>query len=109
MGVPDFQSVMLPLLRLASDEQEHALREAIDALANELGLTESDRKELLPSGRQATFNNRVGWARTYLTKAGLIELPRRGHFSITPRGLAALKTNPPKINIAFVEQYPEFV
>ena len=98
MGVPDFQSVMLPLLRLASDEQEHALREAIDALANEFSLTESERKELLPSGRQATFNNRVGWARTYLTKAGLIELPKRGHFRITPRGLEALKKNPPKIN-----------
>jgi restriction system protein len=109
MGVPDFQSVMLPLLRLASDGQEHALRDAIDALANEFSLTEADRKELLPSGRQATFNNRVGWARTYLTKAGLIELPRRGHFRITPRGLEALKTNPPKINIAFLEQYPEFV
>jgi restriction system protein len=109
MGVPDFQSVMLPLLRLASDEQEHALREAIDALANEFNLTEADRKELLPSGRQATFNNRVGWARTYLTKAGLIELPRRGHFRITPRGLEALKTNPPRINITFLEQYSEFV
>ncbi len=64
MGVPDFQSVMLPLLRLASDEQEHALREAIDALADEFSLTEAERKELLPSGRQATFSNRVGWART---------------------------------------------
>jgi restriction system protein len=109
MGVPDFQSVMLPLLRLASDEQEHALREAIDALGDEFSLTEADRKELLPSGRQASFNNRVGWARTYLTKAGLIELPRRGHFRITSRGLEALKTKPPKINIAFLEQYPEFV
>jgi len=63
----------------------------------------------LPSGRQATFNNRVGWARTYLTKAGLIELPKRGHFHITPRGLDALKKNPPKINIPFLEQYPESV
>lgn len=109
MGVPDFQSVMLPLLRLASDEQEHALREAIDALADEFSLSDAERKELLPSGRQATFNNRVGWARTYLTKAGLIELPKRGHFRISPRGLEALKKNPPKINIAFLEQYPEFV
>jgi len=109
MGVPDFQSIMLPLLRLAGDGQEHVLREAIDALSVEFRLTEADRKELLPSGRQVTFNNRVGWARTYLTKAGLIELPKRGHFHITSRGLEALKTNPPKINIAFLEQYPEFI
>lgn len=109
MSIPDFQSVMLPLLRLASDRQGHALREAIDVLADEFSLTEEVRKQLLPSGRQATFNNRVGWARTYLTKAGLIELPRRGYFRITPRGLEALKSNPPKINIAFLEQYPEFV
>jgi len=109
MGVPDFQSVMLPLLRLVGDRQEHILREIIDALATEFRLTETDRKELLPSGRQATFNNRVGWARTYLHKAGLIESPRRGHLRITSKGLAALKTNPPKINIAFLEQYPEFI
>jgi len=109
MGVPDFQSIMLPLLRLASDGQEHLLRETIDALATKFQLTEADRKELLPSGRQATFNNRVGWARTYLTKARLIELPRRGHCRITSRGLEVLKANPPKINIAFLEQYPEFI
>ena len=109
MGIPDFQSIMLPLLRLAGDEQEHTLREAIEALANEFGLTEQERKELLPSGRQATFNNRVGWARTYLTKAGLIDLPKRGQFRITPRGLDVLKKNPPKINISFLDQYAEFV
>jgi len=109
MGVPDFQSVMLPLLRLVGDGQEHILREAIDALAAEFRLTEADRKELLPSGRQATFNNRVGWARTYLHKAGLIESPRRGYLRITSGGLEALKTNPPKINTAFLERYPEFI
>src|SRR5918995_516496 len=99
---------MLPLLRLAADGQEHSLREAIERLADEFGLNEEERKELLPSGSQATFDNRVGWARTYLKKAGLVDSPRRGHFRITARGLEALQENPKTINVKFLERYPEF-
>lgn len=73
---------MLPLLHFAGDEREHSLREAIEVLAGEFRLTEEEQKELLPSGRQPTFDNRVGWARTYMKKAGLLETPRRGYFRI---------------------------
>jgi restriction endonuclease Mrr len=74
MAIPDYQSAMLPLLRYAADGQEHFVREAIEELADQFQLTDQERKELLPSGRQATFDNRVGWARTYIKKAGLLNL-----------------------------------
>ncbi|BAU58124.1 Mrr restriction system protein [Halorhodospira halochloris] len=74
MAVPDYQSIMLPLLRLAEDGQEHSLRAAIQSLADNFELQDSERKELLPSGRQFKFDNRVGWARTYLKKAGLLDV-----------------------------------
>ena len=108
MTIPDYQTVMLPLLRLAADGEEHSLREAIERLADEFGLNEEERKELLPSGSQARFDNRVGWARTYMKKAGLVDSPRRGHFRITARGLEALQENPKTINVKFLERYPEF-
>jgi restriction system protein len=72
-------------------------------------LTEEERKELLPSGNQAVFDNRIGWARTYLKKSGLIEYPQRGHFQITDRGKSVLEKNPPVINVAFLRQFPEFI
>ncbi len=109
MTIPDYQTVMLPLLRFAADGQEHSLREAIESLSDHFHLSDDERKALLPSGRQATFDNRVGWARTYMKKAGLLQTPRRGYFTITDSGLRALKTNPDKINVKFLEQYPEFL
>ena len=109
MAIPDYQSIMLPLLRLVGNEKEHSLRDSIDTLAVKFNLSDEDRKELLPSGQQATFNNRVGWARTYMKKSGLVESTRRGYFRITERGLEVLRQNPPKIDTAFLRQYPEFV
>lgn len=109
MGVPDFQSIMLPLLKFASDKKEHTIREAIDKLAQEFDLTEEDMNALLPSGTQPIFDNRVGWSRTYLKKAGLLESKKRGHFNITPEGLKVLDQNPPKINIDFLMQFPGYV
>jgi len=109
MTIPDYQTVMLPLLQLAEDRQEHSFREAIERLADHIGLSEDERTELLPSGGQATFDNRVGWARTYMKKAGLLKSPRRGYFKITDRGLEALRTKPEAINVKFLEQYPEFL
>jgi len=109
MPIPDFQSFLLPLLHFAGDRKEHSLREAIEALAKQWGLTEAERAELLPSGRQATFDNRVGWARTYLAKAGLFESPRRACFRITERGLVVLAEKPAAINIRFLRRFPEFV
>lgn len=109
MGIPDYQSIMLPLLTFAGDRQEHSLRETIEALADEFNLADEERRELLPSGQQATFDNRVGWARTYLKKAGLLISTRRGYYQITERGVEVLKQKPPQITASFLKQFPEFV
>jgi len=108
MAIPDFQAILLPLLKLAGDQKRHSMQEAIQYLANTFQLTDEERKELLPSGKQAVFDNRVGWARTYLKKAGLLESPARSVFQITNRGVDLLQTNPSKINTAFLKKYPEF-
>jgi len=108
MAIPDYQTIMLPLLKFAGDGQEHSLRETIDFLAHEFNLSDEERKELLPSGSQATFDNRVGWARTYMKKAGLMESTRRGYFCITEQGKGVLAQNPQKINVKFLKQFPEF-
>jgi len=108
LGVPDFQLLMLPLLRVAADGKEHSLAEARDLLASEFELNSTDRNELLPSGRQSRFSNRVAWAKVYLQQAGLLLSTRRGHFQISERGREVLKTPPERIDIKFLERYPEF-
>jgi len=109
MTIPGFQSLMLPLLEILGDKKEHSLQEVIETLASRYHLTDEERRELLPSGRQSTFSNRVGWARTHMKKAALIAPTKRGCFQITERGLAVLKQPPTQINIAFLNKYPEFV
>ncbi len=110
MAIPDFQSVMLPLLRFAKNKaSEVSHREVVDALADEFGLSEKERKEMLPSGSQETFLNRVGWASTYMKKAGLLETMRRGFYKITDRGRELLLKQPESINIKLLRQYPEFL
>ncbi len=109
MAVPDYQQFMLPFLRILGDGQVHSLSEIKERLAEEFGLTEEDRKELLPSGRQRTFDNRVGWARTYLKKALLLESPERAKYRITSRGREALLMEPETIDVNFLSQYPEFL
>ena len=109
MAVPDYQTLMLPLLRLAADGHEHRFRDAVETLADDFGLSPEDRTELLPSGQQPLFNNRVGWANTYLKQAGLLESPRRGLFRITQRGRGLLKEQPERIDVSLLERYPEFV
>lgn len=99
---------MLPLLKAASDSQEHSLTEVIEALANQFQLTDEERNEMLPSGLQARFDNRVGWARTDLRMANLLESSGRGKFRITPRGLELLKSPPAKIDRKFLRQFPEY-
>jgi restriction system protein len=99
---------MLPLLKFYSDGKDHPFREAIEALALHFKLTEQERKEILPSGQQEIFDNRIGWARTYMKKAGLIEAPRRGVNRITPRGLDVLRKKPEKIDVNYLTQFKEF-
>ena len=107
--IPDFQAVLLPLLRVLSDEKEKTTIDTIESLASHFNLTEDERKELLPSGKQAIFDNRVGWARTYLKKAGIIESPRRGIVVITDRGIELLKSGVRELRVKDLKKYPEFV
>src|SRR3989344_8449855 len=100
---------MLPLLKCLNDGQERNVRDVIESLNSEFKLTEQEKQELLPSGQQPIFDNRVGWARTYLLKAGLIESPRRGFVRITHKGTEVLGKKPAKINVKFLEQFPEFI
>lgn len=109
VAVPDYQSFMLPLLKILGDQKEHSLKEIMEKLASEFNLSKEEQKELLPSGRQSKFVNRVGWARTYLKKAGLLKNVSRGNFIITERGLDVLKSNPPAIDVKYLEQFPEFI
>lgn len=108
MPIPDYQTLMLPLLRLAGDGDEHRFREAVDELAREFHLTDEERSDLLPSGTAPTFDNRVGWARTYLKQAGLLDSPKRGTFQITDLGKALLGENPEYIDVGLLDRYDGF-
>lgn len=107
MSIPDYQSLMLPVLALSS-KGEIRIGDAVERLAQQLSLTPQQRVELLPSGKQTLFGNRVHWAKTYLAKAGLIESTRRGHFRITERGRSALSTHPTRIDNTLLSQFDEF-
>lgn len=109
MPIPDFQSIMLPLLKHSADGQDHRLRDATDQLATEFKLTPAERQQMQLSGSQPLFYNRVAWACTYLRQAGLLEAPRRGLFHVTPRGRQALGENPERIDNHFLMRFPEFV
>lgn len=108
MAIPDYQTCMLPLLHFYSDGKEHTFREAIEALAKTFCLTDMELRELLPSGQQEIFHNRVGWARTYMKKAGLIDAPKRGVNIITQRGLDVLKSKPTKLDGKYLSRFKEF-
>jgi len=107
--IPDYQSLMLPLLKLVADKQEHKYRDLIENLATEFQVTDEERKELLASGNQAIFDNRVGWAKTYLKKAGLLDSPKRATFVITQIGLDTLKKNPDRVDAKYLRQFPAFL
>lgn len=107
--IPDYQSIMLQLLKFAKDGKEHSFRDAINYISDFFRLTDEERRIKLPSGYDIIINNRVGWARTYLKKAGLLEDPRRGFFKMTNRGIEVLMKDPPIIDVKFLMQFPEFV
>lgn len=108
MPIPDYQTLMLPLLALANDGADHPFRQAVDALAEHFALTDQERSELLPSGTAPVFGSRVGWARTYLKQAGLLDSPKRGFFRITDEGKALLDKNPQHIDNNLLNQYEAF-
>ena len=109
MTIPDFQTIMLPLLKLAQDGKEHSINEAVEMLSGLFNLPEEEKSKLLPSGQQPIFYNRVGWARTYLKKAKLLEDPRRGYFRITERGREVLQKELKSIDMRFLRQFPEYI
>ena len=109
MPIPDYQTLMLPLLKLINKVGEIPLKEAAKLLADELGLTEEEKNKLLPSGTQTFIHNRVGWAGSYLKQAGLLYYPKRGLTSITEEGKALLKENPERIDNQFLKRYDKFV
>lgn len=108
MPAPDFQSIMLPALRLLGVQSPATTTQVRAALAEEFALSDTDLAELLPSGRQTTFANRVAWAYSYLKQAGLISSPKRGAYEITTRGRTILAENPTRIDIPFLTRFPEF-
>jgi restriction system protein len=108
MAVPEFQSFMLPMVQLASDGQPHSLAEARDLLARQFALSEDDLRELLPSGRQSRFSNRVAWAKAHLEHAGVLDSPKRGHFVITDRGRQLLAEGLSRIDMRVLDRFPEF-
>ena len=108
MPIPDYQRFMSPLLELVSDGKEHTIKETVSALSDHFDLTDEERKALLPSGTQTIVYNRVGWARTYMRKAGLLEIPHRGQSIITDRGKELLAERPAQIDVKLLSRYPEF-
>src|SRR5690554_72223 len=110
MPIPDFQSVMRPILLAVAvaDGVPLALSELREQIANAFQLSEEARNERLPSGKQTVINNRVGWARTYLNKAGLLCIPDRGLVQITERGREVLASGPERITVSWLKRYPEF-
>ncbi|MDD5457785.1 MAG: restriction endonuclease [Phycisphaerae bacterium] len=109
MPIPDYQTLMLPILKFYGNSgQEHSFREVADALANQFCLTDQEKNEMLPSGQQAIFDNRVGWAKTYLKKANLIETTRRGYNKITQRGIDVLRQKLENLDANYLTKFDEF-
>ena len=109
MPIPDFQTIMLPLLKHLSDGAEHSNQDTLKSLAQHFQLTNEDLAQLLPSGLQSIFTNRIAWAKSHLKAAGLLKSPRRGYYKILPRGLEILKTNPSRVDLRVLNQFPEYV
>jgi len=109
VAVPDFQTIMHPLLAALDDGEAQSVKSVRAALAAHFALTQDDLDEMIPSGRAKTFSNRVGWATTYLYRAGVIERPKRSTYRITDRGRQVLNDNPQRVDMKVLAQFPEFV
>ncbi|WP_223460336.1 restriction endonuclease [Pseudomonas sp. GL-RE-19] len=108
MAIPDFQSVMRPVLAEVANGLPISLKSLREQVIEQFQLSDAERHEMLPSGRQTVINNRIGWARTYLNKAGLLSIPSKGLVQITERGREALQSGPQRITIGWLKRYPEF-
>jgi restriction system protein len=106
--IPDYQKLMLPLLKLTAEGREHKYRDLVESLADEFHLSDNERNEMLPSGNQPLFHNRVGWAKIYLKKAGLLDSPKRATFVITELGKQTIERNLDRIDNHYLSQFPSF-
>lgn len=109
MAVPKYDELMKPLLIAVSDGETYKMKDVTALLAEQLNLSSDDLAEMLPSGRQTVFKNRVGWAKNYLKKAGLLDSPARATIVITNAGKQVVADNPEKIDSKYLEQFPSFV
>jgi restriction system protein len=107
MAIPDYQALMLPLLAIAA-EGETSVPVASQLMADRLGLSQVEREVMLPSGKMRILNNRIHWAKFYMSKAGLIDSPKRGVFTASSAGKALLATNPPRIDVETLKRFPAF-
>jgi len=109
MAIPDYQTLLLPLLKLLADGGDHRMPELVPIVSTQFNLSEKEQKELTPSGKQTIIRNRLGWARTYMKKAGLIEHPKHGVFRITVLGKQVLAENPDRIDVQYLSRFPDFI
>jgi restriction system protein len=109
MAIPDFETILLPVLKLLKDGREFWVRDIYQQLADQFKLTEEEKEILLPSGQQQLFHNRIGWATTFLKKAQLLESTKRGYYKITDRGVSVLKENPLSLDTEYLKKFPEFI
>ena len=109
MPVPDFQTIMLPLLQIVNDGEAQKTGEVVKRVGEHFNVTPDEMKELIPSGRAKLISNRVGWATTYLRKAGLLRSDKRGYIQVTDTGQIVVKENPKQINIKYLEKFPAFL
>lgn len=108
MPIPDFQTLMHPLLQEHADGKEHLNRDLVASLAGRFGLSDEERREMLPSGRARLFDNRIGWAKSHLVQAGLLTAPCRAISLITDRGLEALRNHPERIDLRILSDFEEY-
>lgn len=109
MAVPDFQSMMLPVLKALADGKPRPIRDVSDSVAESMGISAEDRNELLPSGIQSKWSNRIAWVGTHFNFAGLITRPARAVIQITDRGQQVLKSNPKRVDLKVLQQFPEYL
>jgi restriction system protein len=109
MAIPDFQTLMLPVLQFAADKLDHSSNDLVEHICKMFRLTDEERKASISGGKQTLVLNRVSWARSYLKIAGLLETPKRGIFRITPSGLETLEEKPNRVDLKFLRKFPEYL
>jgi restriction system protein len=108
VSVPDYEAMILPLLRATEDGKPHRVRDLVNEVADRLSVSSAERMEKTRGGGQTQLDSRARWAKVYLTRAGLLESAGRGRVMLTADGRAALAEGPERINVRFLSKYPAF-